>query len=94
MAIVLYVSDGYGGYGDLLFGLKVINGLKRALTKIGYDEPLYLVTQESGKKKILQLEGDSEFGVEVKSIEEFNISKGAQRLDYFIEGPVFRVSPI
>ncbi|MFZ0219968.1 MAG: hypothetical protein WAL30_07165 [Candidatus Aquirickettsiella sp.] len=95
MAIAIYVPGpsgnfkGFGGFGDWLFGLKILKELKESLRKLGYDKPFYLVTSESGKDKILQLGGDKEFGVEIKSTEEFNSSKIARDLDYFIEGPVF-----
>jgi uncharacterized protein YjfI (DUF2170 family) len=91
MAIILFVSDGYGGYGDFLFGLKTLAGLKNHLKTIDYNEPIYLATQSAGKEKILALGGDKEFDIEIKTIEEIKQLQKNQAfcLDCYMEGPVF-----
>lgn len=89
MSIVVYVPRSLGGYGDLLFGLKAVHELKKYLRKQGYDAPIYLVTEEEERSQILALGGDREFGIEIKSVDEFNRSKDSESLDYLIQGPVF-----
>jgi len=91
MAIVMYVADGYGGYGDFIFGLKMLHGLQKSLQELGSNTPIYLVTQASGKDKIVALGGDTAFDVQVKSVEEFKHLQSTAEftLEYFIEGPVF-----
>lgn len=94
MAIVFYVSDGYGGYGDFLYGLKFVANLRRQLAeRFGYTDEIYLVTQKSGKEKILNIGGDKEMRVNVVSDQEIKALRKAGKLetDYFIEGPVFNI---
>ncbi len=63
-AILVVVSDGFGGYGDFLLGLKLASALKQQYIDAGTIKPeIYLVTQPSGKRKIEQLNGDEEFDI-------------------------------
>lgn len=92
MAIVVFVSHGYGGYGDFMFGLKAANLVHKELKEtIGVNEEIILVTQAVGKQQIQDLGGDKEFNVKVLSLEEFAAMRKEKefKFDYFIEGPCF-----
>jgi len=92
MAILFFVSDYHGGYGDFLFNLKLASGLKNRLKNdFSIDEDFYIVTQESGKDKVRQLEGDLEFELPILSIEEINRLQNNKEIEinYYFEGPVF-----
>lgn len=92
-AIVIAVSDGFGGYGDFLFGLKLAQKLKKKYQDSDLvAPPVYLVTQDSGKDKIKKLEGDTEFDVAVLTPAELGtkIQKKEIDLGMVIEGPVFK----
>ncbi|WED42691.1 protein kinase domain-containing protein [Legionella cardiaca] len=93
--ILIAVSDGFGGYGDFLFALKLAEQIKKYYKdNLGIDNPpeIKLVTQASGQQKIRNLKGDEEFSVEVLTPRELKQKVDADELEVesIIEGPVFR----
>jgi len=93
-AILAVIDDGATGYGDLLFVLKMIQNLRVEYEAAGKEvPPLYLITGGLGKKKISDLKGDVEFGVEVLTPDELKVRiesrDAAQRIEVgaIIEGP-------
>lgn len=82
-----YMND---GYGDLLFGLRMVSGLKKELATLGYTDECYLVTSAEGKALIEKLKGDEEFGVKVFTNEQFEKMSADKnfKIDYFVSGPV------
>lgn len=96
-AVLIVVSDGFGGYGDFLFALKLSQELKKQFSKDSDTPPLiYIVTQDTGREKIRHLGGDVEFGVDILTPDELklrvNSSNPNERLDVgeIFEGPVFK----
>jgi hypothetical protein len=94
-AILIAVSDGYGGYGDFLFVLKLAAQIKKYYADLlGEDNvpEIKLISQDSGQKKIRSLKGDTEFGVEVLTPEELKRKVDDKELEVasIIEGPVFQ----
>lgn len=88
MAIIVYVGDGFGGYGDFIYGLKTVEALKKNLAKdIGYTEEIFLVSEATGKAKVIGIGGDKEFGVTVLSVEELRelARKKDFKLDFAVE---------
>ena len=68
-AILIVTSDGFGGYGDFLFALKLSQQLKNKYIETDEDvPPIYIITQPSGREKITRLKGDVEFGVKVLGV--------------------------
>lgn len=98
-AILIAVNDGFGGYGDFLFALKLSQQLKKKCIEAGEEvPPFYIVTQDTGQERIRRLGGDVEFGVEVltpdelkKRIETVDMTKKID-VGSLIEGPVFNPS--
>ena len=92
-SIVIAVSDGFGGYGDYLFALTLAGNLKSYYAQIlGSNAPkIHIVTQNSGKQKILALKGDQEFGVDVLTPEELKekVNDKTITVSSIVEGPVF-----
>lgn len=93
--ILIAVSDGFGGYGDFLFALKLSEQIKKYYANaLGKDDVpnIKLVTQPSGKQKIKKLKGDTEFGVEILTPDELQdkVDKKELEVASIIEGPVFR----
>ena len=91
-AILIAVSDGFGGYGDFLFALKLSEQLKKKYADKGAaTPPIYLVSQPAGKEKIKTLGGDKEFSVEVLTPDELKEKVDKQEIDVgtLMEGPVF-----
>ena len=102
-AIVVVVSDGFGGYGDFLFALKLAHGLKDVFSKTlegDTSPPIYIVTQPSAQATIKMLGGDVEFGVEILTPLELKARVNATNPDVrievgeIIEGPVFKLELI
>lgn len=93
-SIIIAVSDGFGGYGDFLFALKMADQLKYYYTHVlgGEFPTIHIVTQDSGKQKILNLKGDQEFGLEIITPKELEqkVKNGEINVSSVIEGPVFR----
>ena len=92
-AILIAVSDGFGGYGDFLFALKLAEQLRKYYRDAGKEvPPIYLVSQEAGKEKIKSLKGDEEFGVMVFTPNELKTKVDAEEIhvSMVIEGPVFQ----
>jgi Protein kinase domain len=92
LTIVVY-SFSHGGYGDLLFGLKATEAISKQYKSTFHKQDLeiYLVTPQGDKEKIQNLKGDTEFGVTVKSLPEYQeLIKNPQFVvDYYFLGPVF-----
>ena len=91
-AILIAVSDGFNGYGDLLFALKLSEQLRKQYHAKGMAiPPIYLVSQPSGKETIQRLKGDVEFGVTVLTPHELEALIGDKTIDVgtVIEAPVF-----
>ncbi len=92
-AILIAVSDGFGGYGDFLFALKLSEQLKMKYADSRAEvPPIYLISQPTGKATIERLKGHIEFNIEVltpaelkKAIDEEIISVAT-----LIEAPVFK----
>ncbi|MDF1684243.1 MAG: protein kinase [Legionellaceae bacterium] len=92
-SLLIVVSDGFGGYGDFLFALKLSEQLKRYNEQIGAEvPPVYIVTQDSGKKTIETLHGHTEFGVEILTPNDLEKKIKTNNLDVgqVIEAPVMR----
>lgn len=93
-AIIIVVSDNFGGLGDFLFALKAVESLRHQYAaKSEAVPPIYLVTQPSGKEKIHKLKGNVEFDVEVLTSQDLHQkvrSQGDDRIvvGHVIEGPV------
>ncbi|NDH08771.1 MAG: hypothetical protein EBY16_04020, partial [Gammaproteobacteria bacterium] len=91
--ILIVVSDGFKGFGDFLFALKLSEQLKKKYADSGLAKPLiFIVSQPSGKDKIIALQGDIEFSVEVLTLEDLKVKVESKeiRVDTIIEGPVFK----
>ncbi len=91
-AILIAVSNGFGGYGDYLFALKLSQQLKKKYADASKEvPPIYIVTQEQGKKKIADLKSDVEFGVSVLTPSELGDKIVAKEIEigHIFEGPVF-----
>ena len=95
-AILIVTSDGFGGYGDFLFALKLSQQLKNKYIETDEDvPPIYIITQPSGREKITRLKGDVEFGVKVLTPTELKdrikTKDPGLKIDVgaLIEGPVF-----
>jgi len=96
-AILVVVSDGFGGYGDFLFALKLSQGLKQGFAKNGgISPPIYLITQDTGKAKIKRLGGDVEFDITILTPDELTIRINSadpnERIEIgeIMEGPIFK----
>ncbi|WP_133128241.1 protein kinase domain-containing protein [Legionella nagasakiensis] len=92
-AILIAVSDGFGGYGDFLFALKLSEQLRKQYADAGATvPPVYLVTQPSGQQKIRSLKGDVEFGVDVLTPDELRVKVDTKEIEVgtLIEAPVFQ----
>jgi hypothetical protein len=91
MAIVIYCTES-NGYGDLLFGLKLAEGLRTQLKKKQYNDDVYLVTKKESIEKIMGIGGDIEFGVSMTTPEKFNelLNQNKIQVDYLISGPAFK----
>ncbi len=92
-ALLIAVSSGFGGYGDYLFALKLSQQLQKKYTDASKEvPPIYIVTQETGKKKICDLRGDMEFGVSVLTPSELGDKIKAMEIEigHIFEGPVFQ----
>ncbi|MDR3442281.1 MAG: protein kinase [Legionella sp.] len=97
--ILIAVSDGFGGYGDFLFALKLAEQIKKYyidLTGADSAPEVKLITQASGQQKIKNLKGDTEFEVEVLTPDELKekVEKKELEVASIIEGPVFQSSLI
>ena len=91
-AILIAVSDGFSGYGDFLFALKLSEQLRKEYADRGTEiPPIYLVSQPSGRATIERLSGDTEFGVTVLTPDELQTAVDTKEIDVgtVIEGPVF-----
>lgn len=93
--ILIAVSDGFGGYGDFLFALKLADEIKKYHADLlGEDNvpEIKLISQDSGQKKIRNLKGDTEFEVEVLTPEELKEKIDNKELEVtsILEGPVFQ----
>ena len=91
-AILVAVSDGFNGYGDFLFALKLSEQLRNQYHARGAPiPPIYLVSQPSGKETIQRLQGDIEFRVHVLTPDELREHIKAKKLvvGTVIEAPVF-----
>lgn len=89
-AVLVAVSDGFGGYGDFLFALKLAQQLKTQYSK---EAPtVYVVTQSTSQKQIRSLKGDVEFDVAVITPDELKEKISAQEIEviHLIEGPIFQ----
>jgi serine/threonine protein kinase len=91
-ATLIVVSDGFGGYGDFLFALKLAQNLKNKYKKQGLTPPpFYIVTQSSGRDKIRELGGDVEYDTAVLTPDE--LKRHLQNNDFIveevIEAPIF-----
>lgn len=96
-AILIAVPDGFGGYGDFLFALKLSKELKRHHEQKGAEvPPVYIVTQDSGKEKIEALQGHTEFDVEILTPSDLEQKIKTNKLDVgqVIEAPVFQLELI
>ncbi len=98
-SILIVVSDGFGGYGDFLFALKLAEQVKKHyINLLGKDQApeVKLITQSSGQHKIKSLKGDTEFEVEVLTPAELKekVEKKELEVASLIEGPVFQSSLI
>ena len=91
-AILIAVSDGFGGYGDFLFALKLSAQLKSHYHQNGEIPSVYIITQPSGKQKVIELNGDVEFGTRILTPAELKILVESQSIDVgsLIEGPTFK----
>ena len=95
-AILIVVSEGFGGYGDFLFALKLSQHLKKQYIDAGHEvPPVYIITQNTGQEMIQQLRGHIEFDVEIltpkelqKRVETTDITRKID-VGALIEGPVF-----
>ncbi len=65
MAIIVY-SLKLDGFGDVMFGLKMIKRLKQMLNR----EDIILMTGEEEAKAIKELKADKEFGVDVQLVDD------------------------
>lgn len=97
--ILIATSDGFGGYGDFLFALKLAEQIKKNyIALFGADNvpEIKLISQASGQLTIKNLKGDTEFGVEVLTPDELKNKVKRKELEVasIIEGPVFHSSLI
>jgi hypothetical protein len=92
--ILIAVCDGFNGYGDFLFALKMAARLKKHYVDLyGTDVPeIKLVCDESAQKKIRDLKGDTEFEIDVLTPVELQtaIKHNGMKVASIIEGPVFK----
>ena len=91
--ILIVVSDGFGGYGDFLFALKLSAQLNEFYAKQGPNIPLiYIITQKSAMEKIKNLKGDTEFNATILTplLLKNKFDQGELEVDHIIEGPVFQ----
>ncbi len=93
--ILIAVSDGFGGYGDFLFALKLAAQLQKhyfAESENNNAPSVYIVTQPSGKQKIQTLKGDDEFRIGVLTPAELKMLVEKQEIEIgtLLEGPVFK----
>ena len=91
--ILIAVSDGFGGYGDFLFALKLAAQIKETCANLLFDEnplEIKLITQASGKQKIESLKGDTEFRIDLLTPDELKekVEKKELTILSIIEGPV------
>ncbi|CAM2987605.1 serine/threonine-protein kinase [Legionella worsleiensis] len=98
-SVLIAVSNGFGGYGDFLFALKLAEQVrKNYIALLGKDKApeIKLITQASGQQIIKNLKGDTEFNVEVLTPDELKekIEKKELEIASIIEGPVFESSLI
>lgn len=91
-AILIAVSDGFGGYGDFLFALKLSDQLKNHYRNKGEIPLVYIITQPTGKQKIIDLNGDVEFDTPILTPAELKILVESKAIDIgsLIEGPAFK----
>lgn len=92
--LLIAVSDGFGGYGDFLFALKLAEQIRTYYAENwGKDllPEILLITEPSGKEKIKFLKGDEEFGIQVLTPDELkdHVEKNRLAIASIIEGPVF-----
>ncbi|HRD69388.1 MAG TPA: hypothetical protein PK657_04530 [Legionella sp.] len=93
--ILIVVSDGFGGYGDFLFALKLSAQLNEFYAKQGTNIPfIYIITQKSGMEKIKNLKGDTEFNATILTpfLLKNKFDEGELEVDHIIEGLYFRVN--
>lgn len=91
-AILIAVSNGFLGYGDHIFGLRLAQHLRKQCELAGLEAPpIYLITQGTGKEKVCRLKGDQEFQVSVLTPDELEeqIENGKIDVGCVVEGPVF-----
>lgn len=90
--ILISVSEGFSGYGDFLFALKMAAEIKKKyLIWLGEDAPeIKIFTQPIGKHTIQSIKGDTEFGIEVLTPTQLDSAvKDGLEVASVIEGPVF-----
>lgn len=90
--VLIAVSDGFQGYGDFIFGLKLAKQLDARYRAQGLVEvDIKLISQDSGRDKVMALGGHKEFAVDVITPAELVEQVAAAKVGVasVIEGPVF-----
>lgn len=62
MAIALVVAYGFGGKGDFLFIINAAQKIEKFLRSRGYLDDIYIISQDTGIAKILELNQGNSFG--------------------------------
>ena len=88
MPIVLSVNAMSDGFGDLLFGLKMVASQMKKLKAAGLDEMCYLAVNGKDKARIQALKADKEFGVQIIDKEKLDELIKQNEVDYFMVGPM------
>lgn len=99
-AVLVYCKENLG-YGDLIFGLKTANEVKKYLiNERNYQGQVILVTPEESKKQIIKLGGDVEFDIPITTPKDIshrlNLEKNQKNfitVDCVIDGPTFTTVP-
>ncbi|MCF6767013.1 hypothetical protein L3V86_01340 [Thiotrichales bacterium 19S11-10] len=91
-AIIIATSDGFEGYGDFLFSLKIASQIQEIYKNIDKAPIVYIVTQASGRHRIQSIKGDEEFNIIVITPEELEEKVNQKEMFVLsvIEGPIFK----